>query len=70
MRDEKDEEKRIKTVLYSGEVDSSKFYYIISLAEFKDFDKFAIIVQIVRPSQFEKYKSTCEDIVNSCQRIQ
>ncbi|WP_097002897.1 DUF2628 domain-containing protein [Lacrimispora amygdalina] len=70
MRDEKDEEKRIKTVLYSGELDSDKYYYIISLAEFKDFDKFAIIVQIVRPSQFEKYKSTCEDIVNSCQRIQ
>lgn len=70
MKDEKVEEKRIKTVLYSCELDSYKYYYIFSLAEFEDFDKFAIIVQSTTPSRFEKYKSTCGDIVDSCQRIQ
>ncbi len=70
MKDEKVGEKRIKTVLYSCELDSYKYYYIFSLAEFEDFEKFAIIVQSITPSRFEKYKSTYEDIVGSCQHIQ
>nr|WP_314461306.1 DUF2628 domain-containing protein [uncultured Clostridium sp.] len=70
MKDEEVEKKRIKTVLYSGEVDGYKYYYILSLAEFKDFEKFAIIIQGTSPSRFEKYKSTFEDIVTSCQRVQ
>ncbi|MBE5994599.1 MAG: DUF2628 domain-containing protein [Paenibacillaceae bacterium] len=70
LKDETVEERRIKTVLYSGDTDSYKYYYTISLAEFKDFDRFAIIVQSASPSLYKKHKSTFMDIVESCQRVQ
>lgn len=60
--------------LYIDEVmakcDNPEFIEVMKEAEFEDFEKFAIIVQSITPSQFEKYKSTYEDIVGSCQHIQ
>lgn len=63
-------DKRIKTVVYSGELDSVKYYYVFSLVEFKEFEKFAVIIQNCLPSSFEKNKSTLDEIVSSCTAIQ
>ncbi|MDR0924996.1 MAG: DUF2628 domain-containing protein [Hungatella sp.] len=63
-------DKRIKTVVYSGEQDGVKNYYVFSLVEFKEFEKFAVILQTCIPSSFEKYKSTLDEIVSSCAPIQ
>lgn len=70
LKDETVEDRRIKTVLYSGDTDSFKYYYAISLAEFRDLDKFAIIVESTSPSLYKKHKSTFVDIVDSCQTVQ
>ncbi|NNJ31066.1 DUF2628 domain-containing protein [Lacrimispora defluvii] len=70
LKDETVENRRIKTVLYSGDTDGYKYYYAVSLAEFKDFEKFAIIVESALPSQYKKHKSTFIDIVDSCQPVQ
>ena len=59
-------DKRIKTIVYSGEKDSEKNYYVFSLVEFKEFEKFAVILQTCVPSNFEKNKSTLDEIVSSC----
>ena len=69
LKDETVEDRRIKTVLYSGDTDGYKYYYAISLAEFKDLDKFAIIVESTSPSLYKKHKSTFVDIVDSCQPV-
>ncbi|MHC1747227.1 MAG: DUF2628 domain-containing protein [Cellulosilyticaceae bacterium] len=69
IKDEVIGDKRIKTVIYSSEEDGMKYYYILSLVEFKEFEKFTIIVQTCMPSDFEKYKSTLGDIVSSCTRL-
>ena len=70
LKDETVEDRRIKTVLYSGDIDSYKYYYAISLAEFEDSEKFAIIVESASPSLYKKHKSTFIDIVDSCQPVQ
>lgn len=69
IKDETIGDKRIKTVVYSDEDDGIRYYYILSLVEFKEFEKFAIILQTCIPSNFEKYKSTLEEIVSSCTRL-
>lgn len=70
LKDSEIGDKRIKTVVYSGEKNGIKYYYVFSLVEFKEFEKFAVIVQTCIPSNFEKYKSTLDEIVNSCAPLQ
>lgn len=63
-------DKRIKTVVYSGDLDSVKYYYVFSLVEFKEFEEFAVTLQACFPSNFEKNKSTLDEIISSCVPVQ
>lgn len=65
LKDEEVEGKRIRTVVYSGE-NTLRLYYIFSLVEFEESDKFVFVLQTSLPSSYNREKSTLAWIVSTC----
>ncbi|MCL2301527.1 MAG: hypothetical protein FWC27_15410 [Firmicutes bacterium] len=68
-KDAADGGRRIKTVVYAGEKDVQKNYYIFSLVEFDDSDEFAVVIQTCFPSAWDEKKAVLEEIVGSCKTV-
>jgi len=68
-KDATDGGSRIKTVVYAGEKDVQKYYYIFSLVEFDDSDAFAVVLQSCFPSAWDENKAVLEEIVSSCKTV-
>ncbi|WP_333651498.1 hypothetical protein [Lacrimispora sp.] len=66
MKDEEIGDKRIKTVMYFGELSGMENYYIFSLVELKEYERFAVVLQVCLPDNLEEYKPILEEIVSSC----
>jgi hypothetical protein len=59
-------EKTITTVVYSGDKDSSRYYYKFTLVEFPENpEQFLVVLQVALPSQWSESKPILEEITRS-----
>ncbi len=60
------DDKTITSIAYSGERDSSQYYYRFSLVEFKsDTSRFALLLQVAHPNGWAAGESVLADVVQS-----
>ncbi len=71
LREYQGENTQLKTVVYSGDLDLSKYLYVFTLIEFKDVkDRFAVAIQVSFPSSWDDQKLILESIVKSGRVVQ
>lgn len=64
------DDKTVTSITYLGEKDSSRYCYRFSLIEFKkDNSKFAVVVQVALPGEWEKSKPVLVEITRSARPL-
>lgn len=64
------DDKTVTSITYLGEKDSSRYCYRFSLIEFKaDNSKFAVVLQVALPSEWEKSKPILEEIIRTARPL-
>jgi hypothetical protein len=64
------DDKTVTSITYLGQKDSSRYCYRLSLIEFKtDNSKFAVVVQVALPSEWEKSKPVLVEITRSARPL-
>lgn len=64
------DDKTVTSITYLGEKDSSRYCYRFSLIEFKaDNSKFAVVLQVALPGEWEKSKPILQEIVRSARLL-